>query len=857
MTRWRHNRGSAIILCSLLFVLVAHPTVEQRTALSPEVVSSLPEPIAPETLECGTDREFAFQFGLQPRFAIADNMPLGYQVIPPVLKPNRTEDFRIVFEVVGDVSTLKFHRFDTSETGSTLETWERTTTRSVDGRLISVFDRTFPANVLDPGLRFFHGYDFPMVPIGEIERPGSVPPNPDGTPGTPVRQRLFVRLAPSNLPESEVRQFDLSQTAQTAVEVQAAQYASHVVNLHIPSFGDERVMGGDQAYDRQGVVQAFLQHVKDEYDNVAIIPEKSAFESWGGFWNLVRNDVQGINLPLTDQSSAFGSNGTLRGTQAYRIGQAFVPETFLHETAHQYGARYELAAMIGAEGGGHEPTGHMALLWPGRTMIGAVLQASHGVVKSADVSGGRTLAGSDFEIERPDGPHTYHPLQLYRMGHKPASEVSDLEVFDNQKQFDPERASKPDAGTKLQGNTQTVTMNDIQGKYGMRSDLVATHWRVGFVVVTRDGLLSQEEMNWFNFYTQRMGADSGTTSYNGYPSYKEATGGKATLTTDINPRTAQKINQGLSVSFPSFGTTDWRGIVLDGDFPAQVSTGQRLTISGSVDAAIHGGKTFDRLIVRFVRYRDTGAQGITAQTSVTNGRFSFDATVPQRPGRYSVEFFLFEPGQTIGGADTDLRPVTDTADLAVRRELGRGACLLACASLVMCVAPAEQTARVRVELHVDQTRTDHPASFVLPVDTVAVVRGLGTDDAATLASVSATAALAELRDALGRDARPAASAPLELPLRTAAEWSGVAWDIVVFGDDDADGAWSAGEPYVAAWTGGRGAYRLVYLSEPDAQHPGAGIGWNLLEGGQPRTYHPDPAEIVISLNPIEEPVVGR
>ena len=165
--------------------------------------------------------------------------------------------------------------------------------------------------------------------------------------------------------------------------------------------------------------------------------------------------------------------------------------------------------------------------------------------------------------------------------------------------------------------------------------------------------------------------------------------------------------------------------------------------------------------------------------------------------------------------------------------------------------------RALVSLRVEQPHTDHPASFVLPVDTLGVVRGLGTDDTTTLASVSATAALAELRDALGRDARQAAGAPLELQLRAASEWSGVAWDIVAFGDDDADGAWSAGEPYVVAWTGGRGGYRLVYLSGPDAVHPGAGAGWNLLEGGQPRTYHPDVAEIVVPLNPVEEPVIGR
>ena len=103
--------------------------------------------------------------------------------------------------------------------------------------------------------------------------------------------------------------------------------------------------------------------------------------------------------------------------------------------------------------------------------------------------------------------------------------------------------------------------------------------------------------------------------------------------------------------------TDWRGIILDGDFPGQLATGQRLTISGSIDSAIHGNKTFTVLIVRFIRYRDTSAQGVSTQASVTNDRFSFDANVPQQPGRYSVEFFLFESGQTTARPAATLIPV--------------------------------------------------------------------------------------------------------------------------------------------------------------------------------------------------------
>ena len=180
-------------------------------------------------------------------------------------------------------------------------------------------------------------------------------------------------------------------------------------------------------------------------------------------------------------------------------------------------------------------------------------------------------------------------------------------------------------------------------------------------------------------------------------------------------------------------------------------------------------------------------------------------------------------------------------------------CLVASAVLAMC-APAGQAGLVRVELRVDQTRTDRPISFVMPIDTFGVVSGLDTDAAQTLVSRSAAASLAELRDALEGDARPAVSVPVELRLPAAVERPGIEWDIILFGDRDSDGAWSAGEPYVTAWTGARGSYRLVYIIDPGSDQSAAVAGWNLVEGGLPRTYQPDLARTLVPLNPVLEPV---
>jgi hypothetical protein len=644
----RYWRRLAAASSLLLVLLAAQPQLQEQAG---GLAANLPSPVLDVADECATDQVFARQFLSAPRFSIADNQPLQYQVVPTVLAANRTEPFRVIVEFVGDLPTLNYFQLDGSEAGKTLEVWPRTATRSVDGRLISIFDRSIPANVLSNALRFLHGYDQPRVPIGEVELPGTGTTNPDGTPGAPpTTRRIRVRLAPGNRPVSQVQQFDLTQIPPdppgtpldpNAVNLQAAQYSSHVVNLHIPGFGDERVQGGDTDYNQEGVVQALLKLVQDGYDTVVILPEKAPLASFAGFHSIVFNDIQGINLAQIDESQAHGSNGVLRGTEVYTLGAAFDPSTFLHELGHQHGSRFNIPGLLNIATGGHQPSGHMALLWPETTLVGAVLDGTHEVIKSPVPPGGTTLAGSDFEIQVPDGPHVYHPLQLYAQGYLDAAAVPAMEVFDNQKQFAPDASTAPPAGTKLIGNTLPLTINDIQAGHGVRSGLTASNWTVAFVVVSVDGLLSQEAMNWYNFFAQRLGASSGTTSFDGFPSYFEATGGRATLTTEINPLTAPKAIQPLVVSNPAFGATDWRGLVLDTPLPSDYTPGEPLTLSGRVDPAIHGETSFVAMIARFSRYGDTGP-GLTTQGSVDGGRFSFGVTVPSEPGRYWFDVFLFE-----------------------------------------------------------------------------------------------------------------------------------------------------------------------------------------------------------------------
>lgn len=181
------------------------------------------------------------------------------------------------------------------------------------------------------------------------------------------------------------------------------------------------------------------------------------------------------------------------------------------------------------------------------------------------------------------------------------------------------------------------------------------------------------------------------------------------------------------------------------------------------------------------------------------------------------------------------------------------AAILGCAGIGACAMAPPPAPALRVELRVTSTLTDTPASFVIPADTLAAVSGIGTANSTTLASSPAADAVAELRQALDSEVLPAVSSPLTLTLPTDSVPDPTEWDIVLFVDTDRDGRWSRGESFVTAWTGGTGSHRVAYVAAGDELPPGAVAGWNLLEGGAPRTYHPLDA-VVVTLNPLQEPI---
>ena len=581
---------------------------------------------------------------------LADYTPLAYEHIPRILVPTETGTIRVVAEVVGDVPAAVFRRnVPTEKAGYTEEIWTRTTTRTVDGRLVSVFDQRYSGSILADLLVYAHGNDFPQVPLGRLEVPVSGVTDSNGTPLDPTFVTVWLRLAPSNLPVSTVRVITPPDGAVPA------QYASHVVNLVLPGFGDSQVLNGVQAFELEEAAQAFYQHFADSYHTLSFIPRRSPLASYAAFNINVKNDVEGIGAALTDEQAVYGSE-TLRSVQLYTAGFAGQHETTVHQTAHHWGDETNLAEIAGVVAAGYQPENHTPLLSGGATLIGAVLEGAREVERVSSAAGG---GDNTYRVTRTTAPVTFHPLQLYRMGFLEPAAVPDVIVFADQAQFSPSTVSTPAVGTPVTGEPRTVNINQIMAASGARRGPSFSEWRQVFVVVS-DELISQMEMDYYNFYAQRAAATSGTRSYEGYGSFFEATGNRVTLRTDVDTRDAEgnpKITQTLAVGDRPFGPRDWRGLVFDSPVTSRVATGASLTLTGSIDTELLPG-SYEFIILRVARSDDTPSATMTAQAEVREGRFS----VPLRftnaqTGGYAIDAFVFVDGDSSAISTSVMTPL--------------------------------------------------------------------------------------------------------------------------------------------------------------------------------------------------------
>ena len=185
---------------------------------------------------------------------------------------------------------------------------DRSDTTVIGGRLVSLFHPTWPGRTWLRHLRHErHGFDRPHVFWGRVIVPSSGPASPSHSAST---RPVYLRVGSAGNPRSHVRLI--------APDV---QYASHVVNLVVPGFGDSRATGGTYDLDLAAVSNQFYRHFADRYDSIAFVAQRSQVAEYGAFHRNVKNRVEGIGKPLLDQSQMYGSGVRLQSVEFYSQGQ--------------------------------------------------------------------------------------------------------------------------------------------------------------------------------------------------------------------------------------------------------------------------------------------------------------------------------------------------------------------------------------------------------------------------------------------------------------------------------------------------------------------------------------------------------
>ncbi|HTM30399.1 MAG TPA: hypothetical protein VL263_03815 [Vicinamibacterales bacterium] len=613
----RSGRARAVMVACVGLLFAARPGTQGPRDLPP-----LPEPRigaidAPEMREQWHS------------LALAEGEPLSFRQEPPLLLPRDDHGTRLSdFSVAGDVARVRFDRWNQQTQSYEAETWERDRTDTIGGRLVSIFSPTWPPAVIQSRLATARvGLDRPFLFLGMFRGPAD---------GPNVDRGVYLRVGNSLARPVEIVRVD-----------DTVQYSSHVVNLVVPGFGTERLAAD---LDLEPVARKFYEHFEDSYEVLAVTPEAAILDRYAAFHRIVQNQVDGIGRPRTARFAAYGSAGTLLGVELNYNAYLLTNDTSTHELTHIWSHAFDWGRIAGIARAGHEPASHAPLMTGGESQVGAVLEATRRAVVRAD---------GTAAIERVTGLGRQHPLDLYAMGLIGPAEVPEWFVFGEQGQFDPSTSSAPPPGTSITGPSRRVSINDVMAIHGPRSGPVLSTLRRASIVVSRDRLISGEEMAYWNYFAARLEdpTGSGIPSYEGEPSFEVTTNRRIDVRSDIRPRNGPAVSQPHDVDPAAFGTTDCRGIELTQAPRARVRVAERFTVAGRVTA--RDRSDFDEVLLRFWPGTGEESRAVRVFRDVSrSGTFNIDVEMRDgQDGFYSAELFLFWPGAGSQYARCTLSPM--------------------------------------------------------------------------------------------------------------------------------------------------------------------------------------------------------
>jgi hypothetical protein len=584
-----------------------------------------------EPLRCGTVDQRAQSLNVRPRAFVPDGRMGSWVQDPAVLTADYDGTVTLRdFMVLGDVPVARFLPWvDPSVEQPEVETWTRSETRRIAGRTVSIFNPSWSGARV---AKFFWsnrwGWDDGGIYWGEF-LPG------EAQPGT--GWGITLRIASRALPRVSVTRLG-----------DDVQYSSHVVNLVMPSFGDG-FLSDDKGFELEQVARRFYQDFEDSYDSLAVVPEAGYSATYQAYHQSVRQDVRGIGITLPfDNSVSYGSAGRLRAIDLFVEDGFANASSPSHELAHQWGSYFDWARLAGvvrnAGVGSHDP-----LFTQGESLIGGVLRPARRAEQ----------AELGWRVGLTPAPAKLHPYTLYAMGLLPKESVPPVDVFEDQGQFHPTLPLTPAVGTPIAGGTRSVTVFNVIGMYGERSGAVPSVWQRATIVVSRERLLSQREMDYWTFFAARNEDPNGTgvIGYDGVGSFEAATSGQVDVRADIRPLRSPQILEPIAVDGRPFDRDDVRTIQFEHDVPSRYQAGQTFSFSGKVKAADRSD--ISSILVRFWKYGGTAANEILISGRVSGGSsFRMERRVDESMrGVYGMDVYLFWPGSGSQYSRASLSPI--------------------------------------------------------------------------------------------------------------------------------------------------------------------------------------------------------
>lgn len=211
------------------------------------------------------------------------------------------------------------------------------------------------------------------------------------------------------------------------------------------------------------------------------VPEADA----QGFYTEVKNDTQGINRTLLNNSTQFGSAGMLQGT----IDMGNITQL----AANPYGPRLEETLTTLSHEMGHRWLAAVGFKNPDGTLNTSLIGKDNAHWSYLLDTKGSLMYGNGWK-DNGDGTYTsvskqnaFSPLDLYLMGMIPKEQVPPMLMIDNPAI---DKTKLPHLGDTITGASKIVTIDDIIAVEGERipnTSASQKQFNVGFVLLTRSG----------------------------------------------------------------------------------------------------------------------------------------------------------------------------------------------------------------------------------------------------------------------------------------------------------------------------------------------------------------------------------